>query len=830
VKIPYSWLQEYVDCPLPATELATKLTMAGLEVDRVEERWDKIITAKITWKEPVAGSDHLNATRVTTGDGPELSIVCGAPNISVGDIVPLALPGAEFLGAAGETLTISVTNKRGVVSEGMLCSPREMGLSNEHEGIFLLPSETPLGQPLSETIIDLDIKAHRGDLFSVTGVAREVAAICNSHLRLPAIKVKESGKEKIQSLLSVTVADATLCPRFTARIIKKVRIGPSPLWLVRRLVAAGMRSINNVVDITNYVMLELGQPLHAFDYDKVADHQLVIRYAEPGEKLKTLDDQLRTLTPDMGMVCDSNGPLSIAGVMGGAMSEVTASTTTILLESANWNPGSIRRTSTRLGLRSEASGRFEKGLDPELAQMGLNRAAQLLSQLAGGVAVPGIIDVYAAPAQPRTLSFTAQDCEWLLGYPVTQTEAHAALVALEFGVVDNVEGEGMTVTIPSWRGDVKESADLVEEVARVLGYDRITSSIPTGKLPPPQPDNWFDRQERVRDILVAAGCREVVTYPLTSTAAMLNTLSDTSDVRALLTGAVITNEDEQDQTVPADQLTAVTLVNALSSQFEVLRLTLLGSLLEAASENVRQGARSLRIFEVGRRYIPMTDSLNQLPDERRTLGVLLTGPVFSDWQGNTHETDFFDAKAVIEAVCVNLHIGQIRYTPTQHPTFHPGRCALVELPTTFGATTPIRPVGIVGEIHPEIARRYGLPTRTYAMELDLQHFFAVATTIVHFRPISRYPALTRDLAIVVDRSVAAGDIAATIQSSNGDLVQAVTLFDVYEGDSIPSDKRSLAFTVVYQAVDRTLSDADGDAERKKVVALLKERYGASLRE
>lgn len=867
MKVPYQWLREYVETALTPHDLANRLTMAGLEVDRVEERWPKVVTAKIVYLEPVKGSNHLNATRVTTGQGDERSVVCGAPNIKLGDVVPLALPGAVVQGEGGETFTIGVAKKMGIKSEGMLCSPRELGLSNDHQGISILPPDTPLNMPWEEVVIELDIKAHRGDLFGIYSIAREVAAFDHTALKAPPMDVPERGKTPANKLARVTVEAQDMCPRFTARVIQNVKIGPSPLWMVLRLAAAGMRSINNVVDISNYVMLELGQPTHAFDYDRIADHHLIVRRAKAGEKLVTLDDQERTLDPDMVLICDSNGPISLAGVMGGATSEVSPTTTNILLEAANWNPVNVRRTSTKLGLRSEASSRYEKGLDPNLAQQGLDRVTHLLVELAGGTVAPGIIDIYPHPVQPRTLRFSTGEVEWLLGYPVTPSEAADALLALQFGVELDEGGEGMTVTIPTWRGDVQESADLVEEVARVLGYDRITGTIPAGPLPEPQRESWFARQERIRDIMTGAGLREVVTYPLTSRATMLNILHDSSNAAPLLLGAVdtlastgngavahqesatsvkgkkpkkATASAETSPTASAtalpvlapEQLPVVLLQNPLSSKQETLRLTLLVSMLEALSENARQGAQTVRFFEVGRRYVPTAGMANgsELPIERRSLSVALFGPIGDEWQHTQRQQDFFDLKGIADYLLREMHITGARYTPTQHPTFHPGRCALIELPINADPGAPVWPAGILGEIHPDVARRFDLPQRAYALEVDIERIFAAAPEHFHAQPISRYPALTRDLAVVVRRDVAESDVAEAIRTAGGDLVQSVTLFDVYEGAPIPPEQRSLAFTIVYQASDRTLSDADGDAERAKVVALLRERFGATIRE
>ena len=851
MKVPYTWLKDYVSTDLEPPTLAEKLTMAGLEVDRVERRWHGIVTAKIVYKAPVEGSDHLNATRVTTGSGRELSVVCGAPNISVGDVVPLALPGAETLGEGGETITIATTTRRGVLSEGMLASPRELGLSNDHQGIYLLPSDTPLGLPFEEMIIELDIKAHRGDLFSMTGIAREVAAFNHTAMRLPEMRVPEHGNTPASQLFRLTVA-TDRCPRFTARVISNVQIKPSPLWMVQRLAAAGVRPINNVVDITNYVMLEIGQPLHAFDYDHVAGHQLTVRRAAAGEHLTTLDGQDRELTTDMVVIADDTGAISLAGVMGGATSEVSATTTTVLLEAATWDPASTRRTSSRLGLRSEASGRYEKGLDPALARWGLDRAARLLTELADGTVAPGIVEHYPHPVTTRSLRFSTHDVEWLLGYPVTVGEVESALTALEFDVALDETGHGMTVTVPTWRADVKESADLVEEVARVLGYDRITSHIPSGPLPAPLTEDWFARAEHLRDTLAGAGLRETVTYPLTSRTAMLQILENPSDVAPLLLGAqefLLAPPEEapkskgkgkakkgngevpappQALTLAPEHLPVVALANPLTTHLETLRLTLLVSLLETLGTNVKAGAEAMRIFEIGRRYIPNREP-GQLPHERASLGVALAGSAAADWTGASRDLDFFDLKAVVERVCGDLHIRAVRYTPTHHPTFHPGRCALIELPRQPGSAL-YQPIGIMGEVHPTVAERYGLTRRAYALEIDIERLFAVAPQNPHYERFSRFPALTRDLAVIVDQQVPVAEVAAIIRAAGGTLVRSVTLFDVYVGEQVPPGKRSLAFTIVYQADDRTLSDADGDAERANVVAQLRERYGALIRE
>ncbi len=526
MRVPLSWLKDYVDIHMSPEELAHILTMAGLEVEAIDyigKDWgDKIITAQITHLEKVPGSDHLSYTRVNIGTE-ELGVVCGAPNIKQGDKVPLAKVGAKV----GD-ITIGEAQKMGYVSQGMLCSPRELGFGYDHSGIYILDSAVEVGQRLldvlGEVVLEFAIKAHRGDLSSILGIAREVAALTNQPLRIPQLDLHEQGTPTAE-MVKVTIEAPDLCPRYSARVISGIKLGASPSWMGRRLLAAGMRPINNVVDITNYVMLEFGQPLHGFDYDLVPEHHIIVRRAHEGEMMTTLDDVKRKLTPDMLLITDPKGPTAIAGVMGGAVSEVSEKTTTVLLESASFQASNVRRTSVVLGLRTDASSRFEKGLDPELVISGANRAAQLMAELAGGTIHPGIMDCYPGPTRLRTIPFSTDEVEWLTSIKVTQHEVVEALSALGFTVVPDEQGNTMQVTVPTYRSDVQEGADLVEEVVRLIGYDRIPSTIPTGPLPEPMPDDWFEREHELRTHLIGAGLNEIVTYALTSRARMVNLLA-----------------------------------------------------------------------------------------------------------------------------------------------------------------------------------------------------------------------------------------------------------------------------------------------------------------
>lgn len=846
MKVPLSWLKEYVDITMSPEALAHMLTMAGLEVEAIEyigAAWgDAIITAQIVYLEKVAGSDHLSYTRVNTGTK-ELGIICGAPNIKQGDKVPLALVGAKV----GD-LVIGEKKTMGYLSQGMLCSPRELGIGNDHSGIYILDPGTPLGQKLvdvlGDVVLEFAIKANRGDLSSIIGIAREVAALTKQELRVPQPVLREQGRPAAE-LVQVTVEDTDLCPRYTARIISGIKIGPSPEWMGRRLLAAGMRPISNVVDITNYVMLEFGQPLHGFDYDLVRQQHIIVRRAHPGEEMTTLDGVKRKLTPDMLLITDPEGPTAIAGVMGGAISEVNDNTTTVLLEAANFQAANVRRTSVELGLRTDASSRFEKRLDPELTVVGANRAMQLMAELAGGTVHPGIVDCYPSPPQPHTIAFSTDDVEWLTAVKVTQHEVVDALSALGFVVVSDEFSNSMGVTVPTFRPDVAESADLVEEVLRMIGYNSIPSTIPVGPLPEPQVNSWFEREYVVRNILIGAGLNEIVTYAMISRDRMVNLLAhaDAQSARVLLQGApsvpsnvantaIATKNGASSAVAPFDARTlpAVTLVNPLSSDHDTMRLTLMSGLLETVQENSKRSKAGLRFFELGRRYLP-SGEVHSLPDERRSVAIALSGPAeISRFAELSRSADFYDLKGVVETLLAALHINRYRFTSTQHPTFHPGRCASLELPRVTNAGEEIfSPVGVLGEVHPIVQQRYDIPQRTYMCELDLEQLYEAVPHSLTYAPISRQQELTRDLALVVDEQVPAQDIYDAIVQSGGELLRSVALFDVYTGEPIPVGKKNLTYSLAYQSQDRTLTDTEVNTLQDGIIRALHEKFGAVLR-
>jgi phenylalanyl-tRNA synthetase beta chain len=846
MRVPLSWLKEYVDITMSPEELAHTLTMAGLEVEAIEyigKQWsDKVITAQIIHLEPVAESNHLNYTRVATGST-ELGVICGAPNIKLDDKVPLALPGAHVGG-----ITIGETKKMGYVSQGMLCSPYELGISSDHAGIYILDAQTQVGQRLvdvlgADVVLEFSIKAHRGDLSSLIGIAREVAALTDQQLRIPQPLVQEQGTPTAE-MVQVTVEDVHLCPRYTARLMSGVQIAPSPNWMAQRLLLAGLRPISNIVDITNYVMLEFGQPLHGFDYDLVRQHHIIVRRAHEGEVMTTLDNVQRKLTTEMLLITDPQGPAGIAGVMGGAISEINDKTTTVLLEAANFNASNIRRTSVALGLRTDASSRFEKGLDPALPSSAASRAAQLMVELAGATVHPGSIDCYPHPVQRRAVTFSAGDVEWLTGMKVTQQETVAALRALDFEVTPEEHSDKMLVTIPTYRGDIEESADLVEEVLRIIGYDKLSGTIPVGPLPEPQSTSWFAREQEVRELLVGAGLNEIITYTMTSRPRMVKLLAQADRAAAdflLLAASSAVNgaadapavvATTSTAAVPFDarSIPAVVIANPLSSDLEAMRLTLMSGLMETMQENSKHNGAGLRFFEIGRRYLPADDAHSQ-PDERRSVGIALCGPADVSWFAElAGPADFYDLKGIVEALLAGLHITRYRFTVTQHPTFHPGRCALLELPHRSGTGEEIfSPVGVLGEVHPLVQQRYDLPHRAYLCELDLEMLCAAEPERLTYSPISRQQELTRDLALVVGQSVVAQDIHDTIVRHGGDLLRSVALFDVYTGDPIPAGKKNLTYSLAYQSQERTLTDAEVNVIQERIIRALHEELGAVLR-
>ncbi|MDY6916887.1 MAG: phenylalanine--tRNA ligase subunit beta [Chloroflexota bacterium] len=796
MKAPLSWLKDYVKITLPPTDLAHRLTMAGTEVSSIETvgGWEHIVVGQVVAIEPHPGADRLKLAIVDVG-GERFTSVCGAPNVDVGQKVPFAHIGAQFLDPdSGALIKLKKTRIRGVESQGMVCSERELGISDRHEGILVLPDDAPLNVPLDEylgdAILDMDVTPNRPDCLSVIGIAWEAGALTGQAVSVPDVRYDEAGGPAEQAA-SVEIIDPDLCPRYCATLLTNVTIGPSPLWMQQRLLACGMRPISNIVDVTNYVMLEYGQPLHAFDFDKLAQRRIMVRRARPGERLTTIDDIDRPLTPDMLVICDGEGPVAVAGIMGGSASEVTEGTTSILLESANFNAASLRRTSARLKLRSEASLRFEKGLSPELPMPAVRRATQLMARFSGATVAGGVIDAYPGKKNSERVSLTARRVEKVLGIPIEMDRIGKVLSDLGFDPQPAGANE-YSVAVPYWRTDIRLADDLVEEVARIVGYDEIPTTLPSGALPEYHPDPMRQLREQVSDILVGCGMQEAITYSLTSLEA--------------LGGAL-----------PGSSIAPLKVANRITAEQEYLRTSLRPWLLQALSANEKHEEDGVRLFEVAKVYLPRDDDL---PREVQMLAGVLCGPRLDrSWHGDAGQVDFFDAKGIVETLLARLGVAA-DFELAEQEAFSPGRAAAI---LAQGSR-----LGALGELHPRVAEAFEISSQPVCLfEIDLETLLPMTTTSRKYQPVARYPATIRDIALVVDRELPAAAVQSIIEGSP--LAAQVTLFDVYTGDRVPAGRKSLAFRIAYQSPGRTLTDEQVNKEQEKLLKRLQREAGATLR-
>jgi phenylalanyl-tRNA synthetase beta chain len=800
VRISYAWLKEFLGELPPPADLASRLTMAGLEVEAVEAvggDFSQVVVGRVETTAPHPISGKLTCCRVTVGGEP-LPIVCGAPNVRAGDWVPVALPGAVLPGGR----RIEATPIQGERSQGMLCSERELGLGPDGDGILILPGPLTLGRPLQEALpvadhlLGIAVTPNRGDCLSHLGVAREVAVLTGSRLTVPR-RLPREGKEAAKRLAGVQIADPDLCPRYVARVMRGVRVGPSPFWLRRRLEACGIRPINNVVDATNYVMLEVGQPIHAFDLSLLKERRVVVRRARAGEHLTTLDGVTRPLSSGMLVIADAADPVAVAGVMGGAGTEVRPDSTDLLLESAIFDPLSVRRTAKALGLLTEASYRFERGVDPGAPAGAADRVAHLIQETAGGTVAPGLLDAKPVPLVPRRVTLRLPRAAAILGAPVEAAAASRILRGLGFAVRRG-RGRSLALTVPSWRADVTREIDVIEEVARVQGFEKIPASLPAGRAVMPARLEERRLEGAVRRLLVASGYQEVVNFSFTREEAF--------DTFTLPPGHPLRD--------------AVRIRNPLGGGETLLRTFLLPALLQDLLTNERHGIRSAWLFEVAHVYRPIAGE--RLPREEGRLAAVASGARgWIHWSGDTGAVDFFDAKGTLEALGRTLGI-PIAFGAEGHvPYLHPGRQAVV----LAGGEA----VGSAGEVHPEVCARLGLGGRPAAFEVDLDRLLARATPVAQHRPLPRFPAVIRDVAVLVPADLPAARVRAVIEAAGGALVEAVTLFDLYEGEKIPAGHRSLAFSVAYRAADRTLTDAEVNAAHGEVLARLQAELGASIR-
>lgn len=808
MKASLTWMNEYVpvDMNRPAQELADELTQAGIpveEVETVDPGLKKIFTGKITEITKHPDADKLQVCQVacldTDGTPITKQIITAATNVRVGQIVPVAYHKSRL----ADGTEIKKGKLRGLPSEGMFCSVAELGISKElvvpeeAEGIYILPADTPIGMDIrdvlmmNDTVYEFELTPNRADCFSMVGLSREFAVLTNQKAVLPEITVDENG-EAIDGKVQVTIADGDLCSRFAARLVTGVTIAPSPMWLQNRLRNSGIRPINNVVDVTNYVMLELGQPMHAYDYAHVKGHSLTARRANEGEVLKTLDGTDRELTTDMLVIADEQRAVGVAGVMGGYDSEVTNTTTDVLLEAAVFNGASIRRTARALGMRSEASGRFERGVNPEYSIMAINRAAQLLQQLCPDAKIAkGIVDVYPNPAAPTTVTTTADAINTYLGTDIDEQRMVDILTTLSFDVTC---GNGsMVIGVPSWRGDVTVMPDIAEEVARIYGYDNIKVTTPWAALNSGVLSERKQMTKTIAHTLANNGLSEMITFSFMHKDSLAKLMIPEGNAR----------------------YKAVQILNPISEEYPVMRTTLVPSILDAAVRNRAQKNHDIWAFETAAVYEEAVDK-DSLPTERYMAAGFMTGRADeAQWSVAARQTDFYDVKGVVEAVLAALRVENYTLTTTDEPYYHPGVSAAYKVDGVTIAT--------LGELHPQVAKNYDLEGKCYLFEINISALLETVRSQLQYTPISKFPGITRDLAIVAPKSVSAETIQQIILANGGDKLESAYVFDVYEGEHIAEGFRSLAYTIGFRSTEGTLTDADVDEPIQAIINALAEK-------
>lgn len=801
--VSYKWLAEYVDLSgITPDELAEKITRSGIEVEGVDvlnEGMKGVVIGHVVEKEQHPDADKLNKCQVDLGNGEIVQIICGAKNVDKGQKVAVATVGAVLPG----DFKIKKAKLRGEVSHGMICSLTELGLESKlvakeySEGIFVFPSDVEVGTDalqqlnLDDAVLELGLTPNRADALSMLGVAHEVAAILNRDVKYPEISY-ESSLEKASNAITVNVEEPEDNPLYVAKVIKNVTIAPSPLWMQTQLMAAGIRPHNNVVDITNYVLLEYGQPLHAFDYDRLGSNEILVRRAKDGEKMITLDDQERTLTADHLVITNGTEPVALAGVMGGANSEVQLNTKTVLLESALFNGQRIRTASKDHGLRSEASARYEKGIDPNRVHAAAERAAQLISLYAGGEVLEGSVEVQSAIFEPAVVTTTVEKVNSVLGMNISADEMKSIFERLQFGV--EVDNSTITVTVPTRRGDITIEEDLVEEVARLYGYDNIPTTLPVGQAIPGKLTDYQEKRRKIRRYLEGTGLYQAITYSLTS------------------------EEKAARYALEVSELTKLAL--PMSEERSILRLSLLPHLLDALKYNLARQIDQVSLYEIGSVFL--SQGKDSQPLEKERLSAAVTGLWHShSWQSEKKPVDFYVVKGIVDGLIDLLGLtNQIQYKQATREGMHPGRTAEVFLGENL--------VGFIGQVHPTVQKELDL-TETYVFELSLVDLLTAEVEETRFEVIPRYPSISRDIALVVDKNVVAGEIEQMITEAGGKMLKEVSVFDLYEGDRLEEGKKSVAFSLRYFDPERTLTDEDVTKAHEKVLKAVEEKFRATLR-
>lgn len=802
MKASLSWLKEFVDVEMSATEIASALTMAGLEVETVSDRYaflESVVVAHVLEVNPHENADKLRVCRVDTGSEIR-TIVCGAPNVAKGMRVALALPGAVLPGGA----TIETGKIRGVVSEGMICSETELGIGDDKGGIMVLDDGLSIGTPLNKAlslhdpVIEVDLTPNRPDCLGVMGLAREIAAFEKKALKRPAIVLPETS-DHISRYTSVSIEDPELCPRYAAALLTGVTVGPSPFWLKDRLHSVGLKPINAIVDITNLVMMETGQPLHAFDFDHLAENRIVVKRAGNQRTFVTLDGKERELLSDMLMICDGEKPVALAGVMGGLNSEIEEKTTRVLIESAYFSPTSIRKTSKKMGLHSDASHRFERGVDPDGTLYALQRAAQLMAEVSGGRLIDGVIDVHPAPPLPLVIRLSIPATNRLIGIALTLENVESLLRSIEFKT-EKIDDETLDVTVPLFRVDVAKPVDLMEEVARLSGYANIPTSFP---LIPAKSENWepyIERRAGIKTILMGLGLTETVNYSF---------IHERSCDRLRITA-----DDPRRNTVK--------ILNPLTEDQAIMRPSLLPGLLETARRNISRQTTRVRIFETGKIFLGK--DANTQPSEIEMAAGLITGTRDGVvWHAAPQPVDFYDIKGIVEALIETLHLKHIGFkkaVPDRAPFLRPGASAEI----VSGSES----LGFVGEAHPDVLANFAIKQPVFMFELNLRSLIPLIPVVKSSADTPKYPAVTRDITLIISKEAFAGQISETILGLQNSLVETVHFFDLYEGTPIPEGSRSISIRITYRSPEKTLNDGDINAIHQKITDMLVKEFNATL--
>ncbi|MBV7272798.1 phenylalanine--tRNA ligase subunit beta [Clostridiaceae bacterium UIB06] len=792
MKVPVKWLKDYVDIDIAPKELGDRLTLSGSKVEEVITTGDEIenvVTGKLIKIEKHPDADKLSVCLADIGEAEPVQIVTGATNMKEQDVVPVALHGSTLAGG----LKIKKGKLRGVVSNGMFCSEEELGIAGDEpvHGLMILPQDTPIGKDIKEVldmtsaIIDFEITSNRPDCLSVVGIARETAATLNKTYKMPKLSYKVGCKDNIENEIKVEVRDS-LCRRYMAKGVKNIKIQPSPGWMQDKLLEAGVRPINNIVDITNFVMLELGQPMHAFDSREITSKTIVVERAKDGEKFTTLDGQERILTSNMLNIKNGETTIGLAGIMGGLDSEVKDDTSYIIFESATFDGTNIRVSSQRLGLRTEASSRFEKDLDPNLAQIAIDRACNLVEELGAGEIMDGTVDVYPERRQPHSLEVDYKWVNKFLGTDISKEDMKDYLDRLE--LCTEIKDDTLFINVPTFRADINIKEDIAEEVARIYGYNNIPITLIQSVSMRGGKSKKQHLDDKVIEALIGSGINQSIGYSFVSRKVFDKILLPENDILR----------------------NAVAIKNPLGEDYSIMRTTTIPSMMEALARNYSRNNEYARLFEMGRVYIPNED-LNKLPEERNLVTIGLYGDV-----------DYFHIKGVVENILEALGIDKASIKrESENPSFHPGKTAALYIKKDF--------VGTLGEIHPDVAENYGVEERCYIAELNLDILYKYSNLDKKYKPLPKFPAVTRDMAILIDDAVLVQDIEDIMWKQGGNILENIKLFDVYKGEQIPEGKKSIAYSMVYRVENRTLTDADVNKVHDKIVRTLESRLGAQLR-